>query len=174
MNSITVLPRNVQWKRGLASILAAAGILAAAPSTAQDKPVGEFGWFGVGKAYEISKGHYYWVGEFSGSFFNERGDGSPMHKSGLKCPGFNELDFNNKRTNSGGYCIVTDLDGDVLRMTWRIPSGNPAAGSRNAGIVEYLGGTGKYKDWSGRQPFLGTVQINWADGTATGYASWIR
>ncbi len=67
----------------------------------------------VGKAYEIEKGHYFWVGEFSGTFFNEQGEGSPMHKGGLKCPGFNDLDFPNKHTNSGGYCVLTDLDGRV-------------------------------------------------------------
>ena len=59
-------------------------------------------------------------------------------------------------------------------FTWRIPSGNPAPGSRNAGTIEYNGGTGKYKDWTGKYPFLGTTQINWADGTATGYATWVR
>ncbi len=28
------------------------------------KPVGTHAWFGVGKAYEIDKGHFYWLGEF--------------------------------------------------------------------------------------------------------------
>jgi hypothetical protein len=27
------------------------------------KVTGEFGWFGVGKAQEIEKGHFYWVGK---------------------------------------------------------------------------------------------------------------
>jgi hypothetical protein len=40
------------------------------------KVTGEFGWFGVGKAYQIEKGHFYWVGEFSGTFFNDKGKGS--------------------------------------------------------------------------------------------------
>lgn len=161
-------------KQAIAAAAAAAGLMASPWALAQNKVVGEFGWFGVGKAYEIEKGHYFWVGEFSGTFFNEQGEGSPMHKGGLKCPGFNDLDFPNKHTNSGGYCVLTDLDGDRLYMTWRIPSGNPANGSRNAGTIEYKGGTGKFKDWSGRNPFLGTVQINWSDGTATGYASWVK
>jgi hypothetical protein len=166
-----------RWNtRSLVVAAAATGILAslAVPAHAQERIVGEFGWLGVGKTYEIDKGHFYWVGEFSGTFFNEKGDGSPLHKIGFKCPGFNDLDFTNKRTSAGGYCIGTDLEGDRLYLTWRIPSGNPAFGSRNAGTVEYNGGTGKYKDWTGKFPFLGTNQVNWADGTATGYASWIR
>ena len=174
MTGINSILRSARPKLVLAGIAVATGLLAAAPTHAQDRIIGEFGWFGVGKAYEMEKGHFYWVGEFSGTFFNEKGDGSPLHKSGFKCPGFNDLDFANKRTSAGGYCISTDLDGDRLYLTWRIPSGNPAPGSRNAGTVEYNGGTGKYKDWTGKYPFLGTTQINWADGTATGYASWIR
>ena len=174
MNGIETSTGSVCARLGLASFVAATCLLVAAPALAQDKVVGEFGWFGVGKAYEIDKGHYYWVGEFSGTFFNEKGEGSPLHKSGFKCPGFNDLDFANKRTNAGGYCISTDFDGDRLYFTWRFPSGNPAPGSRNAGTIEYNGGTGKYKDWTGKYPVLGTTQINWADGTATGYATWVR
>jgi hypothetical protein len=59
------------------------------PVQAEDwKVTGEFGWFGVGKAHEMEKGHFYWVGEFSGTFFNDKGKGSPMHRAGVKCPAF--------------------------------------------------------------------------------------
>ena len=39
-------------------------LVAIAPvSQAQDwKAVGQFGWFGTGKAYPIEEGHFYWVG----------------------------------------------------------------------------------------------------------------
>ena len=38
------------------------------PAHAEDwKVVGQFGWYGVGKAYEIERGHVYWVGEFNGT-----------------------------------------------------------------------------------------------------------
>jgi hypothetical protein len=47
-----------------------AGLIFSGGTRAEDlKPVGQFSFFGVGKAYEIEKGHFYWVGEFSGSFF---------------------------------------------------------------------------------------------------------
>src|SRR5215475_12974527 len=84
------------------------------------KVVGEFGWFGVGKAYEIEKGHYYWVGEFSGTFFNDKGEGSPFHRAGVKCPAHNDLDFNNKKNTAAGYCIITDLDGDTAYCSWQL------------------------------------------------------
>ncbi len=163
------------WKHlGVAGVAAAASLLAVTPAQAQDKIVGQFGWLGVGKAYEIDKGHYYWVGEFSGTFFNDKGDGSPLHLAGVKCPAFNDLDFANKRLNAGGYCIVSDLDGDQLYLSWRIPAGTPGPGGKSPGTFEYTGGTGKYQNWRGKNTFVGVTQINWADGTASGYATWNR
>ena len=55
------------------------------------KVTGEFGWFGVGKAYQIEKGHFYWVGEFSGTFFNDKGKGNAFHHAGVKCPALKSL-----------------------------------------------------------------------------------
>src|SRR5690242_21657377 len=80
---------------------------------------GEFGWFGVGKAYQIEKGHFYWVGEFSGTFFNDKGKGSLFHRAGVKCPAFFDADFNAKKHKGGGYCIITDTDGDQVYCTWQ-------------------------------------------------------
>ena len=48
------------------------------------KVTGSFGWFGVGKAYQIEKGHVYFVGEFSGTFFNDKGKGSLFDQAGVK------------------------------------------------------------------------------------------
>jgi hypothetical protein len=145
----------------------------AAPASAADKVVGEFGWFGVGKTYELEKGHYFWVGEFSGSFFNDKGEGSTFHRAGVKCPGWLDLDFNTKRSQGGGTCIVTELDGDQVFLSWR-NAGAPGPGGRGPGTFEYTGGTGKYKGISGSNTFVGVTQVNYADGTASGYASWNR
>jgi hypothetical protein len=41
----------------------------------QEKAVGVFGWNGVGKTYELNKGHFYWVGEFTGTFSVTRAKG---------------------------------------------------------------------------------------------------
>jgi hypothetical protein len=45
---------------------------------------GQFGYFGVGKATELEKGHLYWVGEFGGVFFNDKGKESLFDHAGVK------------------------------------------------------------------------------------------
>ena len=141
------------------------------PARAQDwKVTGEFGWFGVGKAYQIEKGHFYWVGEFSGTFFNDKGQGSLFHRAGVKCPAFFDADVNNKKGKAAGYCIITDTDGDQAYATWQ----NAGDTVRGPGTFEYTGGTGKYKGISGSNTFVGVTQVNWQDGTSTGYATWNR
>ena len=41
-----------------------------------------------GKAYEIERGHVYWVGEFNGTFFNDKGKGSLFDRAAVKCPAY--------------------------------------------------------------------------------------
>ena len=148
----------------------AAAMLFGAVHAEDWKVNGEFGWFGVGKAYEIEKGHYYWVGEFSGTFFNDKGEGSLLHRAGVKCPAYNDLDFNNKSSKASGYCVMTDTDGDQAYASWQ----NAGDGRRGPGTFKFTGGTGKYKGISGDNTFVGVTQINWQDGTASGYATWNR
>ena len=155
----------------LAAAMAAAGLLAALPVQAQEKPVGTFGWFGVGKALELEKGHWYWVGEFSGSFFSDKGPGGMMHLAGIRCPAYFDANFNTSKSNAGGYCIVQDADGDQAIASWK-NAGNPGPGGRGPGTFEWTSGTGKYKGLSGSNTFVGVTQINWADGTTSGYATW--
>lgn len=145
------------------------------PAGAQQvgKVTGHFGWFGVGKAHQVEEGHFYWVGEFSGTFFNDKGEGSPFHLAGVKCPAYFDADFNNNKAQAGGYCVITELNGDQAYLSWR-NAGSPNAGMRNPGTFEYIGGTGKYAGLSGRSTFVGVTQVNWADGTSTGYATWNR
>jgi hypothetical protein len=153
-------------------VAATAAIGLAGAASAEDwKMTGEFGWFGVGKAHQIEEGHIYWVGEFSGTFFNDKGEGSLFHRAGMKCPGFQDLDFNNMKSTAGGYCIITDTDGDQAYLSWSIPSGDTV---RGPGTFEYTGGTGKYEEISGSNTFVAATQVNWADGTASGYATFNR
>ena len=141
------------------------------PVQAEDwKAVGEFGWMGVGKAYEIDKGHFYWVGEFTGTFFNDKGKGSLFHHAGVKCPAYNDLNFHTGKNKDGGYCVITDKDGDKAYLSW-LGEGDNTTGP---GTFTYTGGTGKYAGISGTNKFVGVTEINWSDGTATGYATWNR
>jgi hypothetical protein len=141
------------------------------PAHAEDwKVTGEFGWFGVGKAHELEKGHVYWVGEFSGTFFNDKGAGSLFHENGVKCPGFLDNDTNSKKSKAAGYCIISDADGDQAYLVWQAEGDTVT----NPGTFEYTGGTGKYKGVSGKNTFVGIPKINWKDGTVSGYATWNR
>jgi hypothetical protein len=147
------------------------GLMLCGAVQAQDwKATGEFGWFGVGKAYQIEKGHVYWVGEFSGTFFNDKGPGSLFHRAGVKCPAFFDADFNTKKGRAGGYCIITDTDGDQAYSTWQSQHDTVSG----PGTFQYTGGTGKYQGISGNGTFVGTTQVNWQDATSTGYATWNR
>jgi len=52
----------LRYALALATCFAVSGM-----AQAQDwKVVGEFGWFGVGKAHQIEKGHFYWVASSAG------------------------------------------------------------------------------------------------------------
>ena len=125
---------------------------------------------GVGKAYEIDKGHFYWVGEFTGTFFNDKGKGSLFHHAGVKCPAHNDLNFPTGKSKGGGYCVITDKDGDKAYLSWS----NEGDNTTGPGTFTYTGGTGKYTGISGTNKFVGVTEINWSDGTATGYATWNR
>jgi len=144
-----------------------------AAQAADWKVKGEFGWLGVGTAVEVEKGHFYWVGEFSGTFFNDKGEGSLFHLAGVKCPAWFDADFSTSSSKAGGYCIITDLDGDTATVIWQ-NAGDPNVGKRNPGTFEYISGTGKYQGISGKNTFFGITQVNWADGKSSGYATWNR
>src|SRR5690349_16734797 len=100
--------------RLLLSIAALAiGLIPSGETRAEDwKPVGQAGFQGVGKAYEIEKGHLYWVGEYAGTFFNDKGEKSLFDHAGVKCPAWDDSDLNNKKGKGGGYCVLTDPEGD--------------------------------------------------------------
>jgi hypothetical protein len=149
----------------------AAALARGSPAQAEDwKAVGQAGAFGVGKAYQAEKGHVYWVGEQSGIFSNDKGKGSLFDLAGIKCPGFVDLDFNNKKAKGNGSCIISDATGDQAFLSWQA-EGDPV---NFHGTFEYTGGTGKYKGITGHNTYTGRVQVNWPDGTSSLYAVWNR
>lgn len=155
----------------MTSIAALAALSISGAAGAEDwKVQGEFGWFGVGTAHQIEENHFFWVGEFSGTFFNDKGEGSLFHRAGVKCPAYFDADYNIDKGTAGGYCVITDTDGDQAYLSW-ISVGTIAVGP---GTFEYTGGTGKYEGITGSNTFVGVTQVDWADGTSTGYATWNR
>jgi hypothetical protein len=148
-----------------------AGLISSGRAHAEDwKPVGQAGFFGVGKAYEIEKGHFYWVGEYAGTFFSDKGEKGLFDHAGVKCPAWVDNDLNAKTSKLAGYCIITDRDGDQAYCTFQ-GAGTP---SRGPGTFEWTGGTGKYKEISGSNTYVGNTTVNWPDATASGYATWNR
>ena len=76
------------WIRvGIATLLLGVATLGqTADLPKQGKYTGKFGWYATGKVFELEKDHIYWVGEFSGTIFNDAGSGF-MHMASVVCPG---------------------------------------------------------------------------------------
>jgi hypothetical protein len=130
---------------------------------------GNFGWLGVGKVFQLEKGHIFWVGEFSGNFANDAGKGSPYDGTGWKCPGSNDIDLNNKINKAAGFCIISDQSGDLAYSSWQCQG--PADGETCNGTNKFTGGTGKYQGISGSSTFVGHTKVHWPDGTTSGYST---
>lgn len=155
----------------LMSVLIAGFLLSGASYASDIIMTGEYGWFGVGKTYEMDKGQYYWVGEFSGTFFNDKGEGSVLHKASAKCPGYQFLDFGKKMGESAGTCIYSDTNGDKVFGTWKLSSSTCAGpGCPSKGSFTWTGGTGKFAGADGTHSLTGVTVTLWPDGTATGFA----
>ncbi len=139
-------------------------------AAAQDwKAVGDVGWLAVGKMHEIEKNHFYWVGEFSGTFFNDKGAGGLFHRAAMKCPGFYDFNANIGKHTGGGYCIVNDGEGNMAYLTWNEKGDTFGVGT---GTFTYTGGTGKYKDIKGQNTFTLMMHAPWPDGMSSGLSSW--
>jgi putative ABC transport system substrate-binding protein len=117
------------------------------------KATGEYDWHGTGgKAIEMEKGHIYAHGESAGKFFNDRGKGSLLDQAEVQCIGSFDTDTKNKRAKQGGYCVITDTDGDHAYWMWE-SSGTPAFEVK--GTFDFTGGTGKYKGITGQNTYRG-------------------
>lgn len=149
-----------------------AGVLLCGASYASDiNLTAQYGWFGVGKTYELDKGQYYWVGEFSGTVFNDKGEGSVLNKAGAKCPGYYAFDFGRKVSEAGGTCIYSDANGDKVFLTWKVSSSGCAGpGCPSTGTYTWTGGTGKHAGASGTHSLTAVTANVWPDGTTTGFA----
>jgi hypothetical protein len=125
------------------------GVLA---TRAEDwKPACEYDYHDTaGRVYEMEKGHTYWIGEFVGICFNNKGKGSLFDQAEVRCFGFNDVDANNKRIKQGGHCVSTDADGDHAYSTWEA---NDTLGFEVKGTLDYTGGTGKYNGITGKNTY---------------------
>jgi hypothetical protein len=149
-----------------------AGLICSGGARAEDwKPVGTHALFGVGKAYEIDKGHFYWVGETSGTFLSDQGEKGLFDHAGVKCPSWFDTDLNTKKAKGGGVCVIADHDGDQAYVVWQ---GEGTPGQPIPITGQFTGGTGKYKEIKGTMNNHGYNSANWSDGTFSGYPTWNR
>jgi len=149
----------------------AIGLALIGTASAEDwKPVGQFGYYGVGDAREIEKGHVFWVGEFGGTFFSDKKDGL-FDRAGVRCPAVNDIDTNKKKNRAMGYCIISDAAGDQAYASWKC-EGDIATCT---GTFDYTGGTGKYEKISGNNTFAAKTATNWGEGgPVSGTSIWNR
>jgi hypothetical protein len=129
----------------------------------QGKFAAKFGWYAVGKVFELEKDHIFWVGEFSGTVFNDSGSGF-MHMVSMVCPGSNDIHLDGQQGSADGYCVMTDKDGDKLYSVWSCkgPFPGPCDGDN-----KFTGGTGKYAGITGSNRFQGVTTAPTSSGYST-------
>ena len=98
-----------------------------------------------GSTVEISNGVTFWVGTFTCTTYSNSGKGL-FHGTAWKCIG--TADIKDGFAGGGGYCRVTDRDGDVAQVRWDV--GDPGGFTTGWTTVgKLLSGTGKYSGISG-------------------------
>ena len=134
------------------------GTSAEAQLAKQGKYRGTFGYWAVGTVHELEKGHIFWVGDFSGVFFDDVANGF-IDKTSVSCAGVN--DFLDGVSIAGhGYCVVTDKDGDKAYFGFK--------GKGTGGDFQWTSGTGKYTGIRGNN----TYRFTGIGDTPRGYAVW--
>ncbi len=130
------------------ALVLAVGVSAEAQLPKHGTYRGTLGARATGTTHEIDKGHVFFVGAFSGVFFNDVANGF-MDKSSVECPGVNDI-VNGLSIGNHGYCIVTDKDGDKAFAVWKGKDTSPNVGG---GDFQWTGGTGKYSGIKGNNTY---------------------
>ena len=143
------------------------GIGNAEPLPKKGTFTGKFGWYAVGKVTELEKGHVFFVGEFSGVFFNDT-PGGALDTIGVQCPGANQVVFASAGAHhaGNGVCTLIDTDGDKIFSTWEVRDSFPNDSA--PADWQMIGGTGKYAGIRGKNKFQCYNNTN----ASTGYCKW--
>ena len=100
---------------------------------------------GEGTYQEFPPDFGLWTGVFYGGGTTDSESG-PLHRSGWMCTG--EQAFQGGTTKwAGGFCTVTDVDGDTVNLRWQ--STKSYAGATIDTRGDYYSGTGKYAGITG-------------------------
>lgn len=132
-------------------ILAASFALCAAGQAAdQGNTTGIASFQAKGEARNHKPAVMVWNGSFVGASVTDARRG-PLHSSGWDCTG-DVLAQDGTVFRSGGFCLVTDVDGDTVNVLWeRTNTPGPATEILTKGT--YLSGSGKYAGIKGHYTF---------------------
>lgn len=140
------------WRRKSALLGAVLGLAVGSTSHAagQGTTTGVASFYAKGDVKEYKPGLIVWTGGFVGVSMAD-GKKGPLHNSGWECTGETAIQ-DGKVYGSGGFCLVTDPDGDNINLLWErtdVPGG--AVDGKTKGT--YLSGTGKYAGIQGHYTF---------------------
>jgi hypothetical protein len=129
--------------KAAALFLAALTVAASEPLHAggQGTTKGTAAFQAKGEVKEYKPGILIWAGNFVGVSLVEAGTG-PLHNAGWECSGETVLQ-DAKAYRAGGFCVVTDPEGDTINLVWERQD-VPGAASEGNNKGTYLSGTGKY------------------------------
>ena len=155
------------WRRKSTLFVAVLGLVAGSTSHAagQGTTTGVAAFQAKGDVKEYKPGVVVWVGSFVGVSMAE-GRKGPLHNSGWECTGETAIQ-EGKVYRSGGFCLVTDPEGDTINLLWErtdVPGG--AAEAKTKGT--YLSGTGKYTGIQGHYTFSCRLNGAMANCSITG------
>jgi hypothetical protein len=157
------------WRKQRRSslLIVALGLTVAGVSYAagQGTTTGFASFYGKGEAKEHKPGLIVWSGGFVGASVSD-GRKGPLHNSGWDCTGETAIQ-DGKVHRSGGFCLVTDPDGDTINLVWErtdVPGGMVDGKTRGT----YLSGTGKYAGIQGSYTFSCRLQGAMAACNITG------
>jgi hypothetical protein len=136
---------NMGLKRIGALFMALLGLGLSAESTShaagQGTTTGVATFQAKGEVKEYKPSVIVWSGNFVGVSVTDARKG-PLHNSGWECTGESVLQ-DGKGYKAGGFCLVTDPEGDTINLLWeRMDVPGAASEGNNKGT--YLSGTGKY------------------------------
>jgi len=115
------------------------------------KTTGVATFLGMGKMQEYPPDVVVWDGTFPGESVTDAGQGV-LHYGAWECTGEQVL-RSGKILFGGGFCAVTDQDGDKINLRWQVdePNANPAKFKTKG---TYLSGSGKYEGIQGGYNFI--------------------
>ena len=167
-------------KRRLGSLILSAVILASSVllAHAEEGTVqATSAWIGKGSFFQVKDKLSLFAGAFEGIMFVENQEGS-LNAAKIVCPGLVEINLDDGKQSGEGRCVIMNDKGEHIYARWQC-AGTHLEGC--TGPFSLLGGTGRFKEITGRGDFHIRSDIaeyvlkagsDRVEGTATGVAVW--